>query len=144
MSRQRWARHRRVAVEIARGNTSSSSSEYQISIWKVFSPLLSLEGLLTKWLFVKQFSFFLPPSSDLSAMSYYFRHAWGSIGAEKGNYTASDLCMTVGFGLGLKVGGRMSETSHSDVTLVQERTAWVMDHQNETLLSVRCGPDQNQ
>lgn len=42
------------------------------------------------------------------------------MGAEKGNYTVSDLCMTVGFGLGLKVGGRMTETSHRDVALVHE------------------------
>lgn len=43
------------------------------------------------------------------------------MGAEKGNYTVSDLCMTVGFGLGLKVGGRMIETSNRDVALAHER-----------------------
>lgn len=42
------------------------------------------------------------------------------MGAEKGNYTVSDLCMTVGFGLGLKVEGRMTETSPKDVALVYE------------------------
>lgn len=43
------------------------------------------------------------------------------MGAEKGNYTVSDPCMAVGFGLGLKVGGRMTETRHRDVALVHER-----------------------
>lgn len=41
--------------------------------------------------------------------------------AEKGNYTVSDPCMTVGFGFGLKVGGRMTESSRGDVALVHER-----------------------
>lgn len=100
MSRQYRARHRCVAAEIACSRTSSSSSssssEFQISLWKVF----------LKWLFVELFCF----SSPSSAMSYYFGHVWGSIGAEKGNYAVSDLCMTVGFGLGLRVGSSMTET----------------------------------
>ena len=43
------------------------------------------------------------------------------MGAEKGNYTVSDLCVTVGFGLGLRVGRRMTESSHKEVALVHER-----------------------
>lgn len=51
-------------------------------------------------------------------MSHYFQHVRGLMGAEKGNYTVSDLCMTVGFGLGLRVRSRMTETIHREVALV--------------------------
>lgn len=57
-------------------------------------------------------------SSDLGPILYYFQHVWGLMGAEKGNYTASDLCMIVGFGLWLRVGSRMAETSHRELVLV--------------------------
>lgn len=123
-------RHQYVAAEIACSNTSSSES--QISLWKVFFPLSSLTVLyFTKWLFVKPFiepkPFFLCLPISVQ-FQYYFQQVWGLMGAEKGNYTASDLCMIVGFGLWLRVGGRIAETSHREVALVyghkQETTKW--------------------
>lgn len=71
-----------------------------------------------KWLFTNPSSYFLKTFSSLSHVRLFSACVWGSMGAEKGNYTASDLGMTVGFGLGLRVGSRMTETR--EVSLVYE------------------------
>lgn len=56
----------------------------------------------------------------LCSTLYYFQPLWGLMGAKQGNFSASDLCNTVGFGRGLESGSRMRETSCVEVVLVQK------------------------
>ena len=59
MSRQHLARHYSVAAKMACSNTSSSWSEFQISLWKVSPTFNYFFFFFTKWLFVRLFFPFL-------------------------------------------------------------------------------------
>lgn len=93
-----------------------------------------------KWLFTNP-SYFLKTFSSLSHVRLFSACVRGSMGAEKGNYTASDLGMTVGFGLGLRVGSRMTETR--EVSLVYECSVYCDRPPNgDQTLQSRSEPSQ--
>lgn len=131
MSRQYQARRCCVAAGIACSNTSSSES--LVFIMEHFT--------FFKWLFTNPSSYFLKTFSSLSHVRLFSACVWGSMGAEKGNYTASDLGMTVGFGLGLRVGSRMTETR--EVSLVYECSVYCDRPPNgDQTLQSRSEPSQ--
>lgn len=122
-------------MEIACSNTSSSESQISSSFFppSSLSVFLLQSCCLSNPLSNQNLFFFVLRS--YVPFQYYFQQVWGLMGAEKGNYRVSDLCMIVGFGLWLRVGSRIVETNHREVALVyghkQETTKW--EHQ----LSIR-------
>lgn len=63
------------------------------------------------------------------------------MGAEKGNYTVSDLCMTVGFGLGLKVWSQddRNQSETGDSALVREHISGRPPNGDPAVSEVRPG-----